>query len=382
MGKGLILFILGLLPVIGIITIGMNDNVNSAIEQSVEQYADVQARNIANSMINILISDLSDSLELRYTSSSSKSLFGGTATYTMKDTLLGTDSLVQIRAIGNYFDISREAIAYIEIPTEGGTAELPPFLNYAICGGDEVTLNGTQINVRHAQHPTYNTDVHSNNKVTLNGDFIGVEGFVTYKNSVDIGGKKIDIDPINNPDGDPVHSKAPAITIPIVKASDYKDIATKTYSGDKTFSGKVYLGTKESPEIIYVKGKIEFQETKIYGYGVFVSTDEVLIKGDVTSNSPDPNYSKVGIFTEGKTILDDEKITLHSTVVANEEIVINGKWADIWGSLVSKSKVTLNNEKITLYYKPLSAEVADGFWDVETTGGKFTGRLSPTYYYQ
>ncbi len=379
MGKSLIFWVLGTMTIVSIITLNLNNSLNDSLEMSIDHYSEIQARFITNSIVNMMLTELSDSTTLRYTSTQTKSLFNGSANYTVKDTILASDSLVQIKVTANYLDRTKTTLVYVEIPS-GDVVSLPPFLEYAILGGQEVKLNGDKIKVRHAQHPTFNTDVHSNDKVTLNGSNMTFEGFVTYTNSYTQNGSNFNINPIENPDSLPVHHQKNPITIPTFNASDYLAAADVVYNSDQTLSGNINLGTAANPKIIYVKGKLQISG-KVYGYGVFIAEDDVEIKGDLTSNSPDPNYSKVGIFTEKKMILNDEKTTLHSTVYANEEIVINGKMADIWGGVISKSKVTLNNEKITLYYKPLSTDVAGGFWELETTGG-FSGRLQALHYYE
>ncbi|MFC2084576.1 hypothetical protein ACFLS9_05920 [Bacteroidota bacterium] len=383
MGRGLIIIVFGTMVVFTIVNLNIINSINTATSRSSDFYADVQARNIGNSMVNMLISELSDSNTLRINYFKKKELFGGIAKYKMIDTTLGSENLVKISVVGEYFNREKNVSVYVEVPDSSESSNrLPPFLDYAILGGEKVTLNGKFISVRSSQIETYNTNVHSNKEVTLNGDFMNIEGFVTYTNSVDIDGSNIKIKPISNPDGDPVHHVAPEVDIPNFNPSDYKSIANLVYNGDKSINGNIYLGSKDKPVIIYVGGKLQITG-KLYGYGAIIVEGDVEVKGDLIANSPDPNYSKVGIFTKKKFIMNEPKTTVHCTVFAQEEIVIDGEKSVVYGNLISKSKVTLNDSFEEIRYKPISIEVAERFFDMdEDTEEAENSRLAMKYYYE
>ncbi|MFC2084573.1 hypothetical protein ACFLS9_05905 [Bacteroidota bacterium] len=381
MGRGLIIIVFGTMVVFTIMNLNIINSINTATSRSSDFYADVQARDIGNSMVNMLISELSDSNTLRINYFKKKELFGGTAKYKIIDTTLGSENLVKISVVGEYFNSQKNVTAYVEVPDSNSLKKLPPFLTYAILG-EEVKILGENISVRSSQIETYNTNIHSNKKVTLDGDFMIIEGFVTY-NSVDMNGNFMKIKPVFNPDGDPVHHVAPVVDIPNFNPSDYKAEANLVYIGDKIITGNIYLGSVENPVIIYVGGKLQIQGA-LYGYGAIIVENDVEVTGDLTANSPDPNYSKVGIFTKGKFIMNDPMLVVHSCVFAQDEIIINGEKSVVYGNLISKTSVTLNNSKIEVRYKPFSEDVADKFFDLLDSEAKIklASRLEVLYYYE
>lgn len=219
---------------------------------------------------------------------------------------------------------------------------------YAILGGDEVTLNGENISVRHIDN--LNANIHSNNKVILNGKNISVNGFITYNDIIKIDGDNIRIIPDSNPNNLPSHSKAPRVTIPNVNIRDFQSSADVVYNGDKDLRGTIELGTQQNPMIIYVKGKVFISGT-INGYGLIVAEDDVEVRGNLT-NSSNSVLSETLIITNKKFIVNKESTVVHASVYSREEAVINDQNALFVGSITSLSKVTLNDNGIEFRYKP------------------------------
>lgn len=93
MGRFAILLVLGGALTFGIINLSMNAISNSTTENALSKYQDDQARNIANSAVEMIISKIADQPEFRTSVPESISLFDGTATYTVKDTLVSSSSL-------------------------------------------------------------------------------------------------------------------------------------------------------------------------------------------------------------------------------------------------------------------------------------------------
>jgi hypothetical protein len=224
---------------------------------------------------------------------------------------------------------------------------------YAILSGDEVTLNGEFINVGHAFD--FNADIHSNNKVILNGKDITVEGFVTYNDIIKIDGDNIRIIPAFNPENLPPHSKVSRTAVPNINIRSFMANADVVYNGDTDLRGKIDLGTQLNPVIIYVRGKV-FISGEINGYGLIVAEDDVEVRGNLTNSSRDPDFSETLIITNKKFIVNQESTVVYASAYSREEAVINDQNALFIGSITSLSKVTLNDNGIEFRYKPLFAD--------------------------
>jgi len=365
MGKLVLITVLGAISMVGILNLSTNQNINFSLEKSVDYYAGTTARNIANSAISILTTKLSEDNTLRVESQASMDLFRGSASYTIRDVLFGSDSLVEISVTANYFDISKSVSTLCNV----GGSELPPYLDYACLGEDEVRINGSFISIVDANDPNLNANVHSNGSIIINGSDINTEGFVTSTTAVNASGANITFTPNSNPDGLPTTSITSSITIPVTNVDDYIGQADETYFSDKTYTGNITLGTKSNPKTIYVQGKL-FIDGIITGYGSFLVKDDIEVMGNLTINSPDPNEGNLFLMTNSKLIANHNTIEVYANIFAQSEININGNDIKLYGSLVSKFKIGLNNNYIKIYYKPISAELADDFFTVSSSSSR------------
>ena len=357
MGKPIVILLVGTLIILAVLNLSMIERNNQATRTSENQFALKQARLIANSTVNMHISKLSDDHDWRQTTAAQTNYFDGLSTSKVVDTLLDGREMIKITAEGEFYGAATTVTALIKAPNL-----LPPPLEYAIFGGEEVKLNGTNIKVKDANDPTLNSNVHSNDKVTFDGTNLGVEGFVTYKNSITPGGAVIL--PNDNPNNLPVYYKA-TVAIPSIDISSYESKADIVYNGDKTFSGVINLGSRSDPYIIYVKGKV-FLSGTLNGYGIIIAEGDVEINSSLTNLTQHPEYSKFHIVTQGKFIVNNQSTTTHTTVYAKDEVVINAKDAVIEGGLVSLKKVTLNNQNIDVRYKPLVSTLSDQIFGKQT----------------
>jgi hypothetical protein len=359
MGKAILILLLGSMIIMSTLNLTMIDNVNRATDVSVEQFVQKQARLNASSMVNVSISKLSDDYDYR-TKSEPQDLFYGWATTRVLDTIVAGKNLVKIASVGEVQGSTVAVTALVKLPDL-----IPPVMQYAILGGEDVTLNGgTPITVGDYLDPTYNANVHSNKDVVLNGDNITIEGFATYAKDITIDGKPgtIKIIPNSNPNGDPAYYKTSAVPIPNV---DLKSFLTKPgvipILKDYPMTGPLILSPdKANPTIIYIKGKLTVTGTvNVSGYGIIISEGDVEMKGNFIHNSVGvPNHSKVLIATGGKFMIGTEKTTIHASVYAKDEIPVNGKNVTVIGNLVSQKKVTLNNQGVVVLYHPISSQVS------------------------
>src|ERR1035437_3250326 len=85
MGKAILIFLLGSMAIFGIINLFNNNNVKRALGTSVNLYSDTRARNIGNSTMQMILSQLADSSSWRETTPQSINLLDGKALYTIVD---------------------------------------------------------------------------------------------------------------------------------------------------------------------------------------------------------------------------------------------------------------------------------------------------------
>ena len=369
MGKAILIILLSSGLMFSIVSLNTNKILEQATSKAVDHHSKIRARNIANSMVGIVLSKLSDDNDYRVSNIISKNLLDGLVKYKVTDKNFAGEDLIQISADAEYFGTTHKVIAY----TKPDPPEVPPFFDYALLAGDKLTVNGEGSNVWDDNNPLWNANTHSNGDTYYNGDNLLQEGFATYTKGITMDGNNITLAPNQNPDGDPVHYKAPKVTIPNFSAASHKNDADEVYDGDKTFSGNITLGTKTNPKIIYVGGKLFISGT-VSGYGIFLVQDDIEIKGDLVAQTPHPTDNKLALYTSKKLMVNDPNVEIHAQILAMDEININEKNVEIHGTATSKKNLTFNIMGSKLFYKPANANLMEPFG---VTGG---GRLAILYY--
>jgi hypothetical protein len=113
MGRAVIIILIGAFAIFGLYVVSSMKTEKASYEQAYNSYKINYVRNISLSMVDILMSRLADSSSYRVNQEQQQSLLGGIARYTIKDTVLGTDTVVQIRVRAEYEGVNKETIAYI-----------------------------------------------------------------------------------------------------------------------------------------------------------------------------------------------------------------------------------------------------------------------------
>ena len=361
MGKAIIIVLLGVIVIYGVSNLVINQNIQEMSEDSIDNYAQTIARNLGNSAVEILKVRVAEDVEYRVTSAQSMTIGEGSVTYRVVDTTYVDEPLIKLDVRANYLDASKKIDAFLKILNS-----VPPHFSRSVLGEDEVTFNGDQLAVKDTNNPNLNADVHSNYLVKLNGSNYLFEGFITSAGDITIGGINMYVLPNYNPLNLPAMQKyVTKVAIPNFVASNYLSKATTVYSGDKTLSGNIILGTRTNPKIIYIKGKAIFNATNITGYGVIVVEQDVEVYGNVKITSPHPQLSQFGLFTSGKVNVNNPNLTLEATLFCQNEISINTENVNIIGSITSKNKITFNGLNEKLYYKPPAYEITSIFFDVK-----------------
>jgi len=127
MGKALQLLLLGSIVILSMTNFNIANRLNDARENATDYYARNVSKNICDSMIGMLISTIADSNDFRVETPQSKSLFGGTASYTITNTLLAgmTDSVIHITVNGIFWGDTSTAVANVRMPGSGGFIPAP-----------------------------------------------------------------------------------------------------------------------------------------------------------------------------------------------------------------------------------------------------------------
>ena len=112
MGKTVLIYVLGTLSIFVMINGNLSNTVLDQSKSSYGYYAEVQVRDIGNTMIELLTSQLADSISYRVTQPASKSFFDGQVTYTVKDTVVAPDSMVKISVSATYFGQTKNMFCF------------------------------------------------------------------------------------------------------------------------------------------------------------------------------------------------------------------------------------------------------------------------------
>ncbi len=141
MGKAVLIFVLGSIALFSIVNINMNNSVGTTAQNSIDRFKETSARNIANSVASMLVSQVGDSNTYRATSTQSmSSVLGGSATYRVIDTTISLKSYIKIISTGNYLGTFRTTTVIAEIASGGF---IPTTVKAAISTNNDVETSGT-----------------------------------------------------------------------------------------------------------------------------------------------------------------------------------------------------------------------------------------------
>jgi hypothetical protein len=357
MGRTILIILLIAIVIFGIYSIQVNRTTSDAGTSSSSYYRNYYAKNIANSMIDILKVKLSKDTSYRIQNINEEKFLNGNVYYRVVDTTMGSTKYVKINVIAEYEGAKQSAEAYMTIEATGGGG-VPIFMKYAVFSGMNMNMNGG-VRITNAGNGL-NANVHVNGNFSMNGNN-SIDGFLTYTgyaNSNPPQALNNRINPISNPDNLPKHYQTSQINIPNFDPDQYLSKATDIYYGNKTFNGNITLGTKENPKIIFVTGDLIINGS-VTGYGLFISKGNTIINGNVTINGPDPNVSNVGIYSGGDLIVNGN-VTLHAQTFSSKNTILNGN-VKVYGNVVAKQQVNFNGN-VDIYYKPANETLTKPVW--------------------
>ena len=234
--------------------------------------------------------------------------------------------------------------------------------------GKDLILNGN-MTITDDGNNNWNSDVHANGTIILNGNNNLVNGFGTFSGSPSPINNNADIKtfiPNQNPDGDPVYQQTAPVKLPNFKAEDYKKYATIIESGNKIIDKNTSLGSKDNPVIYYVNGDLTVRAGITFtGYGIFVVKGNVKAEGNLLISSPDKSANNLAIYAEGEVHIDNQS-TIYAQIISNGNLIFNGNTV-LHGLACSTAGIILNGSNNNIYYRPSGANLASIF---QTSTGK------------
>ncbi len=246
----------------------------------------------------------------------------------------------------------------VQIPN---TESVPPAMRYALMSDKTLSLSGST-SVQDDGNPAWNANVHTNQNMDVQGNN-KVEGYGTYSGAMNSTPEKNadeTFDP-NVPDGGPVHFQRAPIPLPVIDPTKFKDLATRTSYSSVTLSGNTHLGTKEAPEIWYIKGDLTLSGT-IEGYGVFIVEGNITLKGNTQILAKDPSGNNLGLYTTGNVDCVGN-VHIEAQILANGSFTSTGS-VSLVGSATVKGDIDINGN-VDVRYRPVTTDLTKQFWPGE-----------------
>jgi hypothetical protein len=257
-------------------------------------------------------------------------------------------------------------------------AEEPPaFMQYGLITEGDLTLDGNvsvdTLRIAGSEGLVYNANVHTNSKLTVQGNAALVRGFGTYVTASNV--RQLDVfKPYHNPTNDPVVKKTTAIDIPAA-SFDPVALATKMLpqemtAGDVSLSGgydfKAKGATRENPYIWHVDGNLNIAgNTTLSGYVMFIVSGSINVNGNVEMGSHEgPGESNFAFYAGDDVVFGGNAETVNGQIFAKDDIVFNGT-PKIVGNLCAGDKTDLKGTP-NIYYVPASPALTT-VWQVPET---------------
>ncbi len=144
MGKMVLILVIGSIVILGLLNYNINEKIYNSTQQAVDNYNYTQVRDICNSTAQVLIAELGDNPNLRISSPAAINLLNGSASYTISDTYMDSDSLIKLNITGKYDTAQKNTIVYLlKILINNGF--IPASVLAAISTNNAVQTLGTMV---------------------------------------------------------------------------------------------------------------------------------------------------------------------------------------------------------------------------------------------
>ena len=363
MGKMLIFLVIGMGLVVSYSAMQLNQSSLNVTENAAGDFEINQARNLAVSGVEYAMMELAQ--DTTWSSGYQSSVSSGTVSVRITRTRAmypgGPDAgLNNARLVTSTGTVQGQTVtvrSVVEIPS---AYVRPPALGYGILSDESMDLTGN-VFVGDYQNPSLNANIHTNHDLTYGGSST-VEGYGTFSENCPSGtGGASSVFHPNASTGGALVSKADPVAIPEIDPSKWEGIATRKFYSNTRVNGHMTLGTREKPEIIYVRGDLQLNG-QMTGYGAFLVTGDITINGGAAVMDLDPSGNNLGIIAAG-----DAKINGTSDIMATMLIRGNAKitgTTKIIGSIMAKGEIDFSGTADILY-NPLVDNVSRSIWQGE-----------------
>jgi len=245
----------------------------------------------------------------------------------------------------------------------------PPFMRYAIITDEELVLQGNILIEGDADNEL-NSNIHTNDKLKLNGNAALTRGFGTFKlTAVPSEAALADnFVPIYNPGNAPTCFQTDEIVIPTMDpAALASTLVIDSTAGPLVISNDIHFGgTREDPYIWHVEGGLLIQGggIKIDGYHMFLVEGGVDIRGNVevgNSGYDGGEESSIAFYTSGGVELRGG-VQVWAQIYSNAGVEFYAGTPAVYGSITTKGEVDFRGD-VNVYYKEPSPGLTQEFQD-------------------
>jgi len=242
---------------------------------------------------------------------------------------------------------------------------VPEFFNYALLMDGPLRVSGN-MDVRGG--PALNADVHTNSDISLGGgNFVG--GFGSYVTTAESNPPRrltTTFSPSVNPDNLPTIRQAPRVNVLLFNASDYSDLATRTFEGNLNVGGDHTFGPRERPEIWYVKGDLTVSSgARLDGYVIFLVQGDIKLTGNFLTTGAVGNESSVGFYTSGSVEMSGT-VEVSGQFLARHNLTFSGT-SKLHGNVTVGGTVVWGGTP-TVYYREASPALTTPLWPEDAPG--------------
>ncbi len=145
MSRLILIIVLGGFITYSLTSLTQNKNVTQTTENSVDNYSQTKVRNIANSAIQTLMSQVADDLDWRVPNPVTKNIFDGQATYTVTDAIFDGEDLIKFSVTAKVYGHTKNIEVYAKPMNPypiGVNAPSPVSTNNNILTLGNITIDG------------------------------------------------------------------------------------------------------------------------------------------------------------------------------------------------------------------------------------------------
>ena len=374
MARFIMILVLGAVIAYGLTNITLNEHTSQGTQNSMDNYSYSQARDIANSMVDIILMRMANDGKYRVETSRSEDLFGGYVTYQTQDMFFEGEDLVQISVSAKYNGVSKSVTAFSRV-FDFNNMPPPIPLKAAITTNGPTETNGDMI-VDGRDH-----DI-SGGLIPVNGT-LGIWSASSFaqSGSSEIGGTVSSVDyvpskPANPltveqnqtwPDGIPdTPDKVMGGITEGYPEGTLKNAAIQGFGGGQYVDDPADL-KYPLKGITYVElpSGSEWKEARVEGEGILIvhnSATNAILK------NTDENYEYKGL------VIVDDLVHVHSKITGSVFVLTKSPSSgNVLGN--GKGKVLYSNES-------LANAIADIEMKVKTRYGFGKKRLAVKYWYE